>query len=338
MRRFLPFLILLAGCSASLEPLLSSPDDKTFDEKLRIHGPVDSSEVASLKREALGKDSLRARNAASLLALSREPEAGQILETLGSTTGDVQIWSTAAASRLVKEQLDLGAFPKTLERPEMIREGLKSADPKVYKTAFTLATRLKLPELQAEIPKAMQSKDTEIQALGIAAMSPEQVSRRLDEFQGLLKEADYNTFPKMAVALVETRDKKAWDAVAKAYLENDDRLSFNNYVNFHMTPALYAFMVDRATRPDKFADEAYDSLASQVVQETYPCDRFLMQLTLPRLKAAAQSKKRDEEAEIVVTIAARGSNPSKHRPEWKELLHGPAAVEAAEKWLSAHRK
>ena len=338
MRRFLPVLVLLAGCSASLEPLLSAPDDRTFDEKLKIHGPVDSSEVSTLKREARGQDPSRARNAASLLTLSREPEAEQELENLGATTNDVKVWSIAAASRLLKEQLDLGAFPKSLERPEMIREGLKSADSKVYKTSFALAHRLKLPELQAEIPQALQSQDSEIQALAIAALSPEQVLQRMDEIKKRLKEADYKTFPKMAIALVETRDPKAWDAVVKAYLENDDRLSFLNDVNFHMTSAIYAFMVDRAARKDKFAEDAYDSLASQVVQETYPCDRFLMNLTLARLQAAARDKRIDQEAEILVTIASWGSNPSKHRPDWDKVLHGPAALEAAQKWLSEHRK
>ncbi|MBN9420717.1 MAG: hypothetical protein J0I12_35050 [Candidatus Eremiobacteraeota bacterium] len=201
MRRFLPLLLVLAGCSASLEPLLSAPDSETFDEKLRIHGPIDSSELSTLKREVQSKEPLRAHNAASLLTLSREAEAEQVLEQLGATTADVRIWATASASRLLKEQLDKGAFPKTLERPEMIREGLKSPDPKVYKTAFALAHRLKLPELQAEIPKALQSKDSEIQALGIVALSPDQVRARLTEIQAHLQDADHLTYPKMAIAL-----------------------------------------------------------------------------------------------------------------------------------------
>lgn len=138
--------------------------------------------------------------------------------------------------------------------------------------------------------------------------------------------------------LVETRDKKAWDAVARSYFENEHHLFFINDVNFHMTPTIHDFMVDRAARKDKFADEAYSSLVSQVVQETYPCDRFLMTLTLARLQAAARTRQIDQDAEILVTIASRGSNPSKHPPDWDKVLHHQAAIEAAEKWLSEHRK
>lgn len=340
MRKFALALVFLAGCSANLEPLLSAPDDKTFDEKLKIHGPVDSWEVSTLQSEAQGKDPLRARNAASLLTLSREPEAEKSLIALGAATADVQIWSTAAASQMLKEQLGHGTFPRGLERADMIRLGLRSSDLKIYKTAFRLAQRLKMPELQAEIPKALQSAEPSVQALGVAALSPEQARERMGELQAYLKQADFETFPPMAIALIETRDKKAWEVVARSLVEHDmsARLDFINRVNFHMTPALYAFLVSRATQKDKFADDAYDILVSQVIQETYPCDRFLMNLTLPRLKAAAQTGKRDEEPEMLVTVAARGSNPSKHRLDWEELLHGQRAVEAAEKWLSEHRK
>lgn len=341
MRKFPLVLLLLAGCSTTLEPLLTAPDAKTFDEKLRIHGPVDSWEVSTLQREAQSKDALRARNAASLLTLSREPAAEQSLETLGAATTDEQIWATAAASRLLKEQLGHGSFPKSLERADMIRAGLQSSDVKIYKTAFTLARRLKMPELQAEIPKALKSSDPGVVALGVGALTPEQARERMDELQAALAKADYETFPAMATALVETRDKKAWEVVARSCIEHkkgNALLAFVNEVNFHMTPAIYAFMVSRAARQDEFADYAYDILVSQVVQETYPCDRFLMSLSLPRLKKAAQTKKRDQDPEILVTVVSWGKNPSKNRPDWEQLIHGQAAVDFAEKWLSEHRK
>jgi hypothetical protein len=330
-------LIFLSGCSASLEGLLSAPDQKTFDERLKIHGPVDPSEVSTLKREAQNQDRTRARNAVWLLTLSREPAAEQALEFLGSTTADLQIWSSAAASRLLKQQLGIDGFPKSLERRDMVRLGLKSADAKIYKTAFTLAQRLKLPELQKEIPLALRSRDTEIQALAVAALTPEQARQRIGELHSALRAADYATYPALASALVETRDPKAWEIVATTSGDHPSRLGFINHANFHLTPALHDFMVDRAARHDKFASDAYDILVSQVVQETYPCDPFLMKLTLPRLKAAARSGKRDEDPEILVTIVSRGSNPGKRRPDWNDLLHGQAAVDFAQKWLSAHR-
>ena len=342
MRKLLLGLLLLSGCSATLEPLLTAPDAQTFDEKLKIHGPVEAGEVSTLKREARGRDLGRARNAASLLSLSREAEAEQTLESLGSTTTDPAIWATAAASRLLKEQLGQGAFPKSLERSDMIRQGLQSAESKIYQTSFRLATRLKLPELQAEIPKALNSQDSETQALAVAALTPAQAKERLPELQARLKEADYATFPQMATALVETRDQAAWEVVVQSWLEHardsGAQLGFINHVNFHMTPAIYAFMVDRAGRKDKFAEQAYFVLVTQVVQETYPCDHFLMALTLPRLKQAAKTGKREDEPEILVTVVSQGGNPSKSRPEWEKRLHGQAAVDFAEKWLSEHRK
>lgn len=170
----LSLLLLLAGCTSTLEPLLSAPDAKTFDEKLKIHGPVDSSEVPTLEREAAGKDPLRARNATSLLTLSRDPKAQQQLEKLGASTADLNIWGTATADALLAEQLGHGQVPKSLERSDMTLQGLKSSDSKIYQTAFVMAQRLKLPELQTEIPKALNSKDAEIQALAVAALTPEQ--------------------------------------------------------------------------------------------------------------------------------------------------------------------
>ncbi len=105
-----------------------------------------------------------------------------------------------------------------------------------------------------------------------------------------------------------------------------------------MTPNLYAFIKDRSTRKDKFAREAYDILLSQVVQENYPCDRFLMAQTLAALKTEVKTGERDEDAEILVTIVSWGSNPSKNRPDWEKLIHGQAAVDFAQKWLNEHRK
>lgn len=241
MRKFTLFLLLLAGCSATrLEPLLSATDEQTFDEKLRIHGPVDSYEVSTLQSEVRGKDPLRARNAASLLTLSREPEAEQSLETLGAATTDVPIWATAAASRLLNQgALGHGSFPKSLERPDMVRQGLQSTDLKIYKTAFTLARRLKMPELQTEIPKALNSPDSGVVAPAVAALTPAQARERLDELKLRLKDANFETFPEMAIALVETRDPKAWEAVVQSWLEHNrdsgSQLGFINQVNFHMT-------------------------------------------------------------------------------------------------------
>lgn len=334
-------LLLLAGCSSSrLEPLLRAPDSQAFDEQLKIHGPIEAGEVYQLKQEALGKDPLRARNAAALLTLSRDPSAGESLEGLAATTQDAAIWSTAAASALLREQLGHGAFPAALLRPEMAREGLKSQDSKAYRTAFEIARRLKLPELETEIPKALKSKDSETQAAAIAALSPEQAKSRLKELKAGLKEADYNSFPPMAIALIETGDKDAWQAVVDSYLHEHEHDSvstaFPNEVNFAMTPQIYAFMVDRAQRKDEFAPEAFHSLVFQVVQENKKCDHLLMSLALPRLREAARTKVRDDDPEVLVTVVANGGNPTKHIPEWGKRVHGPEALAFAEKWLKEH--
>ena len=333
--------LLLAGCSSSrLEPLLSAPNSQAFDEQLKIHGPIESGEVYQLKQEALGKDQLRARNAAALLTLSRDPSAGESLQGLAATTQDAAIWSTAAASALLREQLGHGAFPAALLRPEMAREGLKSQDPKAYLTAFEIARRLKLPELQTEIPKALKSKDSETQAAAISALSPEQAKGRLAELKAGLKAADYASWPPMAVALIETGDKAAWQAVVDSILHDHEhdsvQSSFVNKVNFDMSPQVYAFMVDRAQRKDEFAPEAYHSLVFQVVQENKQCDRLVMSLALPRLREAARTKVRDDDPEVLVTVVANGGNPSKYIPEWGKRVHGPEALAFAEKWLKEH--
>lgn len=341
MRKTILALFLLVGCSAArLEPLLNASDSKSFDEQLKIHGPVTSDEVSTLIREAKRSDAKRSHNAIALLTLSRDPAAQETLEQLGASTNDVNAWGTATASALLREQLDVAKVPAALERADMAKLALQSSDVKLYRTAFIMARRLKLPELQAEIPKAMRSSDPETRALGVAALSPEQAKGQLAGLKAQLKESNYATFPQLAIALISTRDRDAWEAVARSFEEHEPdhstQTSFVNHVNFNMTPELYAFMVDRVKKHDKLAEEAYFILVSQVTHETYPCDRFLMTLTLPRLRQAVKTKKRDQDAEVLVTLVSQGSNPSKSRPEWKDLIHGQAAVDFAEKWLKEH--
>ncbi|MFN8609115.1 MAG: hypothetical protein U0931_16385 [Vulcanimicrobiota bacterium] len=341
MRRSWMLVLLLAGCSSSrLEPLLSAPDAQTFDRQLKIHGPIEDGEVATLEREARGPDARRARNAVSLLTLSRQAGATQSVLGLGSSTNDLELWSTATASALLREKLEQGAVPAGLLRPDMARQGLKSADLKTYRIAFQVAGRLKLPELQAELPKALESTDSETRALAIRALSPQQAQSHLAELRAELKTADYATFPPLAIALINSGEPAAWQAVVDSYLKDHERdsaqTSFLNEVNFNMTPQIYAFMVDRAKRSDEFAREAFSSLVFQVIQENKHCDHALMALALPRLREAARTKKRDDDPEMLVTVVAQGGNPSKTLPDFEKRMHGPQAQAFAEQWLKDH--
>jgi len=103
--------LLLMGCSAVPEALLTAPDQPSFNEALKVHGPVRDTEVSALISEASGQNPVRAYNALQLLSLSRSQDAQAALERIGATTPDPRRWACAASSLLVREELGQGKFP-----------------------------------------------------------------------------------------------------------------------------------------------------------------------------------------------------------------------------------
>jgi len=215
---------------------------------------------------------------------------------------------------------------------------LGSADRKLYLTSLRVAVRLKLPELEQELPRALQSKESEVVGVAAGALNLAQTKAALPLLTAGLKEADHLSFPVLCLALIRSGDARAQQAVVEAYgaQETTRRLAFVKKANFAMEPALETFLQKRVGVADEFGQEAFAILVSQVTLGVSPCDRRLMGLALPRPRKAAQSKTRDEEAEILITVVAAGGNPSGLRPDFSRLKHGQEAVDLAQTRLKSH--
>ena len=330
--------LLLCGCSLPVNPaLLDAPTRSEFNKLLKDHGPVVDAEVSSLEDALRNGTPLRQHNAMKLLACARSSSARPIMERAARTTQDPELWRLAMVSLWTAQELGHHKVDPALLRADMIDLCLASSDADQFRAGFRAAAESGSPKMAAQLPKALKSDDSELFALAVVRLTPEQARENLDLLHARLVKANYQALPPLALVLIKAG---AGDTLAKAYPEIKERASLHNYLMDHSEPEVTEFLFHQADKGGALGDDAYSILVGQVIWGA-PCSRQLMEICCRRLERAPQDPKpvshpkhnADSEALITHLVV---EPTSKLRPDFAKLFHGSEALKQARLWLKDH--
>ncbi len=224
------------SCSVNplLKPLLNARDDKAFDDLLQTHGPVKEEELPCIIAAAKSWSSTKQYRAASLLVIAKGD--GQVIfdaeKQIVAETKNVLVWAT------IMESLIYLKDPRVVEvaalRPDLINEALaytnedeKRLEGKVQSTGLKAGAMAKIPGIEDEIRKRLDSDNAMIVEVALDAMPDEMIKAELPRLLKMLDDYEagktYNgfrnvVFTALITALARSGEPEGF-AAAKSSIE-----------------------------------------------------------------------------------------------------------------------
>lgn len=213
-----------------LSDLLNARDNKTFSDTLLAHGPVREEELPCIIAATKSWSAAKQIRAASLLVIAKG-DGGVIFEAerqAVSETKNVVVWAT------IMETLIYLKHPNVVEvaalRPDLIAEALNYTngdEEKVQSTGLKAGVMAKIPGIEDELRKRLDSDIAGVVVVALDAMPEEMIKAELQRVLKMLEEYEAgrtykgfknSVFASLVIALARSDDPAAF-AAAKTAIE-----------------------------------------------------------------------------------------------------------------------
>lgn len=330
-----------APTNALLESLLNAPNDKDFNERFYLHGPVREEELPAIFEATSSGSARRRRNGASLLCTTVKGNAGELQQRVVVETRYVELWA-------IEFDCVMDRWPELAgKRPDMIKAALENSEPNILAVGLRAAIMSNYPGAHEQARQYFDHQDPKVRAAAVSGLTPDDVRELLPKLKEMIAtEQDEDTFIMLAKSLIRTNDANASEIVVKQLEQLKEKRDtlwlhfFNDLALFTPPDAIITRLLFTLARGHStLRTDAFSVFSRWVWSKHLDPNRDAVEMCIAEIKSGNLStdprrqpfaKEEQEDCENMFSYMRDGKNPIN---DFAGRIRGQDAVEFAQKWL-----